>query len=229
MSLRKDILENGEIYHIFNRSIQKIPLFSGQRECDLFLESAKFYLQPNPPVRFSLYRQNRERYKINLQDRLVTIITYNLMPNHFHFALRQERELGIQKFIQKVSNSFAHYFNLKYHNHGPLFETNYKARYVETDQQLAYLSSYIHLNPVTAHLVENPEDWEYSSYGLYLRKEKSEMVDPSLVLNQFGSVEKYQEFVMSHKKNKKELEKINDLLIENEHDTGLHPSNDSGS
>jgi hypothetical protein len=34
--------------------------------------------------------------------------------------------------------------------------------YIDNDEQLLHLTRYIHLNPTSAGLVENPEDWDRS-------------------------------------------------------------------
>lgn len=214
MAPRITVLETGEYYHIYNRSIQKIPIFKGQRECDLFEEAIAFYLQPAPPTKFSLYRKNRSRYPMNLDNKLVTIVNYCLMPNHFHFTLRQEQEDGIRKLMQKLTNSFAHYFNIKYKNTGPVFETNFKATLIENDEQLLHLSRYIHLNPVTSYLVENPEDYPYSSYGIYFALKESKIIDPTIVLSQFKKIEDYKKFVMARKDYQRDLSKIRHLILE---------------
>lgn len=214
MAIRKTILATGEVYHIFNHSVQGIPILKGERECEIFMEAMKYYLQPNPPIKFSIYRVSKDRFPINLDMKLVTIINYCLMPNHFHFTLRQEKENGIRKFIQRLSNSFAHYFNVKYKNRGPVFEGNFKAIRIENDEQLFHLSRYIHLNPVTSYLVENPQDYIYSSYRTYLQKKISEFVDPSLVLNNFSSPVKYEEFVLDQKDYQRVLGEIKHLISE---------------
>lgn len=214
MSLRKTILATNEIYHVFNRSVAEVPIFKGNRECNIFLDATKFYLQPNPPTRFSIFRTSKDRFPINLDSMLVAIIAFCLMPNHFHFILRQERDGGIRQFIQKLSNSFAHYFVLKYKQSGHVFEGNFKAVRVETEEQLLHLSRYIHLNPVTAYLVENPKDYPYSSYQVYLGKESSEIVNPLPVLNHFSSPNQYREFVLSQKDYQRELQSIKHLLLE---------------
>lgn len=214
MALRKSKLVTGETYHVLNRSVQDIPIFKGQREIDIFLEATKFYLQTSPPTKYSHYRTSRDRFPIRLDQNLVTIINFCVMPNHFHFTLRQEEDNGIRHFIQRLSNSFAHYFNTKYNNRGPVFEGNFKAIRVETDEQLLHLSRYIHLNPVTAYIVEKPEDYFFSSYRIYIEKEKSEITNPSLVLNQFSSPNDYRNFVLSQKDYQRNLEKIKHILLE---------------
>lgn len=214
MSLRKVILATHEIYHVFNHSVASIPIFKGERECRLFLEATRFYLQPNPPTRFSIYRYSKDRFSIKLDSRLVTVISFCLMPNHFHFILRQEENNGIKKFVQKLTNSFAHYYILKYKKRGHVFEGNFKAVRIETDEQLIHLSRYIHLNPVTSYLVERPEDYLYSSYRNYLGKETSDIINPQLVLNQFSSPNHYQLFVLDQIDYQRKLEEIKHLLLE---------------
>ena len=214
MALRKIILATGEIYHVLNRSVQGIPILRGDRECNIFLEAMKYYLQPNPPIKFSLYRTSRKRAPIDFSQKLVTIINFCLMPNHFHFTLRQEKDGGIKKFLQRLSNSFAHYFSVKYKNRGPVFEGNFKAIRVENDEQLLHLSRYIHLNPVTSYLTENPEDYLYSSYSIYLGNKPFEIVDPSPILDHFSSTKKYKEFVLSQKDYQRTLSKIKHLILE---------------
>lgn len=229
MGSRKTILATGETYHILNRSVQGIPIFKGKRENVIFLEAMRYYLQPHPPARFSIYRTNRDKYSINLEGQLVTIINFCLMPNHFHFTLRQEKESGIRQFMQRLSNSFAHYFSVKYKNRGPVFEGNFKAIHIEINEQLLHLSRYIHLNPVTSYLVENPEDYPYSSHRLYIGKENSDFVDPSLVINQFASPEEYKKFVLSQKDYQRSLQKIKHLVLEQEVITGSQVHYDTGS
>jgi len=214
MGLRKTTLVTGEYYHILNRSIRGLPIFKGKRENELFLEAMKYYLQSEPPIRFSIYRLSKDRYQIDLKNPLVTMLNFCLMPNHFHFTLRQEKDAGIRKFIQRLTNSFSHYFNIKYKNRGPLFEGNFKAIHLETDEQLIHLSRYIHLNSVSGYLVENPEDYPYSSYRVYLNKDVSDFIDSSPIIGQFSSPEAYKKFVQAQKDYQRELERIKHLTLE---------------
>ena len=217
MPQRKTILATGEVYHIFNRSIHKIPIFKGKRECQLFLDAIKYYLQKTPPVKYSLYRISRDKYPLKIKPKQIlnTVICYCLMPSHFHFILRQEKEDGIRKFIQRVTNSFAHYYNLKYESRGPVFEGKFKAIRVDNDEQLIHLSRYIHLNPSTSYLVEDSIDYPYSSYRVYLKKENSDFINPSLVMNLFSSVNHYQKFIMAQKDYQRSLDKIKHLIDQN--------------
>lgn len=214
MALRKTLLITGEYYHVYNRSAHGIPIFSGDREKNIFIKAIKFYLQPTPPTKFSVYRRNKNKFPINLSQKLVGIINYCIMPNHFHLTLRQEQDDGIKKYIQRLSNSFAHYWGVKYKDKGPVFEGNYKAVHIENNEQLLHLSRYIHLNPVTAYLVEKPEDYNHSSYKAYLDITKLDYIDLPIVQNQFSTIQEYQDFVMAQKDYQRDLDFIKHLILE---------------
>lgn len=214
MPRRKVLFVTGETYHIFSRSIAGIPIFKGSRENDLFLDAMRFYLQPKPPTKFSIYRKSRNSFPLQIEQKIVTIVNYCLMPNHFHLTVRQEKDHGIKQFMQRLLNSFAHYYSIKYNKKGHLFEDKFKAVHITTEEQLVHLSRYIHLNPVTSYIVEKPEDHKYSSYRIYLGKESMDIIDPTLVLINFSSKDKYKEFVLSQKDYQRKLDEIKHLILE---------------
>lgn len=170
MPAREIILAIGETYHIFNRSLHYVPLFTNKREFSLFLMATRYYLQLDPPVKFSLYRQQPNKYELDFSKTLVRIIAYCLMPDHYHFILTQTEKEGIKKFIHRLSTSYSCYFNLRHDQKGPVFETKFKAVRIQSQDQLIHLSRYIHLNPVTSFLIEDPSEYDYSSYKIYLKR-----------------------------------------------------------
>lgn len=76
--------------------------------------------------------------------------------------------------MSNVLNSYSKYFNIKHNRKGPLWEGRFKSVLIETDEQLLHLTRYIHLNPVTAFLVEKPDAWKSSSYGEYVASMNSD-------------------------------------------------------
>jgi len=214
MPARKTILAIDETYHIFNKTLYGRPLFTDRREHKIFLAAARYYLQPNPPVKFSIYRQQPDKYKINLENKLVKIIAYCLMPNHYHFIATQLKKDGIRKFVHRLANSYSHYFNKRNDIKGKLFKERFKTVRVENQIQLIHLSRYIHLNPVTGYLVEDPIDYDYSSYNVYLNYVASDLVDPADVLVDFSSTKEYEKFVLNQKNYQRELKRIEHLVME---------------
>jgi len=99
---------------------------------------------------------------------LIRIIAFCLMPTHIHLFLEQMADEGISEYMRRVMGSYAAFFNTRAERKGPLWESRFKARLVETDEYAWHLSRYIHLNPVTAGLVKRPDEWGFSSYREYL-------------------------------------------------------------
>ena len=95
-----------------------------------------------------------------------------------------------------------------------MFENRFKSIYVEEDEHLVHLSRYIHLNPVTANIVENPQDYEFSSYKFYLKGESQPPFEISEVLAFFKGPQDYHSYVMERKEFQRELARIKYLLID---------------
>ena len=214
MPYRQVILASNEYYHIFNRSLNNFLIFKNKLDAKRFLAGVSYYLNPEPPVKFSTYLKNKNTYDLKFEKPLIKIIAYCIMPSHFHFICQQNQPNGITIYFQKLTNSYSHYFNTKRERRGPLFEGPFKAKRIESEEQLIHLSRYIHLNPVTAYLVEQPEDYHYSSYPAYLKKEKSSFVNPEVILSSFQSIQDYEKFVLARKEYQRELDKIKHLLLD---------------
>ncbi|MCX6793506.1 MAG: transposase [Candidatus Gottesmanbacteria bacterium] len=215
MGLRKVPLITGEMYHIYNRSVMGTPIFEGKKEAEFFLAAAEYYMHEDPPVKFSLYRTRPQAFSPLPTKKLITVLAYCVMPNHFHFLVRQENDGGIQMHIRKATSSFAHYYGLKNHIHGHIFGGNFKAVHIENNEQLLHVSRYIYLNPVTAYMVEHPEDYTYSSYAAYISKAAlSRFVNTDFILGQFRSRGEYKRFVEDQKEYQRDLSRIKYLLLE---------------
>src|SRR5690349_8516329 len=109
MATRKTILATGEIYHVFNRSIAKQPIFQSSKSTGRFLHAIDFYRFQDIPSSFSKFIRLEAFIQAQLLQKLhneatksVTIFVFAIMPNHFHFLLRQECENGIKKFMSQI-------------------------------------------------------------------------------------------------------------------------------
>src|SRR3989344_7879200 len=112
-------LVNSEVYHVFNRGIDRRPTFITKAEYQRAIKSISFYRFAKPPLRLSklLLLENKRQVEIleslEKSEKLVEIISYCLMPNHFHFLLKQTQENGISKFLGNFQNSYTRYFNTR--------------------------------------------------------------------------------------------------------------------
>ncbi|MBI4759007.1 MAG: transposase [Chloroflexi bacterium] len=219
----KIVLANNEVYHVFNRGIEQRPTFTNKREYTRALTTLDFYRFRNPSLRLSkvllLEKEKRGEFFLNLKsggERLVEIISYCLMPNHFHFLLRQRLDDGISEFLSNFSNSYTRYFNTKHKRTGALFQGIFKAVRMESDEQLIHVSRYIHLNPVVSFVVkeEDLETYPWSSLPEFLGTEKRGICHKELVLGLFPSKEKYREFVHDQIDYARRLEAIKHLALD---------------
>jgi len=217
-------LSTGQIYHIFNKSIAKFEIFRNNSEYERMKGLLKYYQTEKLALRFSHYAQRKRIDKdaevnisgseIKTGNSLVDVIAYCVMPTHIHLAIKQLVDNGISTFMRKILDSYTRYFNTKIKRQGPLWAGRFKRVLVANDEQLLHLTRYIHLNPTTAYLVNNPQDWHFSSYGEFLNN-----VEDSESLCRYSSLldikpDSYKEFVDSRTDYQRTLAKIKHLLLD---------------
>jgi REP element-mobilizing transposase RayT len=178
----------GESYHLYNRGNNYQPIFFERENYLYFL------------------RQMRE-YLIGTME----IISYCLMPNHYHWLTRLKTD-DLSGPMQAFALSYTKAVNKRYARTGALFQGRFRAIHVDRDEYLLHLSRYIHLNPVTAGLVKRPEDWEFSSYLEFIGLRNGTLPTPGLVLAQFPSPEAYRRFVEAYAESDKKI--IEHLMLD---------------
>ncbi len=219
MIYRKEPLVNGEVYHVFNKSIAGFKIFNNDPNYERMIREVSFYRRKDPPYSFSYKFKEEERDSLvsnilNVSEKIVDVVAYCLMPTHIHFILKQLQEKGISRFMSFIQNSYTRYFNTRYKRKGPLWEGRFKSVLVKDDAQFTHLTRYLHLNPTSSGLVENPEDWKYSSYKEYLG-----LVDAKKKICNFSEymdmpAGKYKEFVTDRVDYQRELAKLKKLVLE---------------
>jgi putative transposase len=222
MPPRKVILATGEVYHVMGRGVARSLIFRRKEDYQRIFKVINYYRYVNPPLRFSFFRRlplkkkETSLKKLRESKRLVEIIAFCLMPNHFHLLLKQLQKKGTSTFMRNFQNSYARYFNTKYHRSGALFQALFKAVRIETDAQLLHVSRYIHLNLVSSFLVEikNLENYPWSSFPEYMKSRSLEFVDPDLVLKQFKTEKDYKKFVFDQADYQRKLQEIKHLTLE---------------
>lgn len=108
-----------------------------------------------------------------------------LMTNHIHLAV-QIGDIPLSRGMQNLSFRYTRWINRRENRTGHLFQGRYKAVLVDGDSYLLELVRYIHLNPVRAGLVENPEEYPWSSHCAYLGRETLPWLTTDWLLAQFG-------------------------------------------
>ena len=184
------IFRQGNYYHVYNRGVNKQDIFLEPQDYFNFLKRLKIVLGIKE-TGIALGSGSPSRIK-PLPVNAFTILSYCLMSNHLHLLIQQNTDLGIDKLMLKICTSYAIYFNNKYHRIGPLFQDSFKAKLVEQDSYLTYLSAYIHNNP------SNPLYYDFSSFKDYLHLRSDQLCSTDFILKMFdNNVQKYKQFVIA--------------------------------
>ncbi len=200
-------------YHVYNRGVNKRKIFKDKQDYSVFLGYLKEYLSLRDQEKLlkiladvSVTIQEKELAKKqlrlnNFNDR-VFLIAYCLMPNHFHFLIKQKDAQGMEILMRSLMTRYTMYFNKRHGRIGTLFQSSYKAVLIESDAQLWHVSRYIHLNPVSGRILKGESflgqiTSQPSSYPVYLGKIKQDWVKPEIILANFSlaGFASYQNFV----------------------------------
>ncbi len=211
MPSRTPPLVTGETYHIYNRGSEKRRIFDSKKDYHRCLKTIKYYKIQGPKPKFSKFSS---LHKIDPSKKIVEIISYELMPNHVHFQIRQLQDGGITEFVSKWSNSYTKYYNTKYNRVGPLFQGEFKSVLMESDEQLIHVSRYIHLNPLVSSLVANIDDYQWSSWFEYMTNTPDSFCETESVLEHFKDRDDYRQFVLDQAGYATELEFIKHQLLD---------------
>ncbi len=202
----------GEVYHIYNRGVDKCDIFLNTKDYVRFVHDLWEFNDHKPSTNTirqisgnglsSKMCEDRLRTLNNVgRKKLVEILAWCLMPNHFHLMLRQLVDDGITKFMRKLGTGYVNAFNLTRERVGPLFQGVYKFKHVNHEAHLFYLPHYIHLNPVDLAPNKNREEllkfldsYRWSSFRDYCGKKNfSSLINRSFVKETFKSPSAYRD------------------------------------
>lgn len=161
--------------HVFNRGINKSPIFLHSNDYDFFLNRV---LDLGKKYDHSIY-------------------ALCLLPNHFHLSV-QTRKDPISKIMSSLATSYSMYFNRAHQHFGPVFQNRFKSILIQTDDYFLGLSRYIYLNPVRAGLTKDPLIYQYSTLAEATGDKPLKFLDKDIVRligDTKGSQESYRQFV----------------------------------
>ncbi len=173
MARRKTEFRKGGYYHVYNRGTARQPIFQNDGNYLFLLKKMKYYSR--------LYK--------------ISFIAYVLMPNHFHYLIRQDREIPVSQFMQRVFNSYTKAYNKQQNRTGRLFEGPYKVKEVESEEYVIRLCRYIHQNPIKSGLEMNLGMWPYSNLNEWLDKRNGDLIDKRFRSCFFQSGVEYEQFL----------------------------------
>lgn len=181
MPVRKTVFNNNCYYHIYNRGVEKRIIFQDNEDYKTFMEILIWYLVPDERKYPKKIFSRMPKVKVSNS---ISLLCYCLIPNHFHLLIEQKRDNGIVALMQALGTTYSMYFNRKNKRVGSLFQGRFKAKIVETDKYLLWLSKYIHLNPEEIYR-GSLENYQYSSYRFYLHGRPKSFINTKTILDYF--------------------------------------------
>jgi putative transposase len=152
----------GATYHITTR---------GNRRSDIFKDGEDYVIY------LAILKEVKNKLEFELH-------CYCLMTNHVHLQIKTF-DSSISTIMKRINQIYAQYFNKKYNYVGYVFQDRYHSEIIKDDSQMLTTSRYIHLNPVRANMVKKPEEYEHSSYSMYIGYEKEKLISSERVLSCF--------------------------------------------
>ena len=162
-------------YHVYNRSNE--VLFYNRDNYLFFLRKIRDHLLPYADV-----------------------LSYCLMPNHFHLILtvnaegvkysekkkREDMQL-LSQSLGTILSSYTQALNRQIGRRGNLFAHKTKAKILNDakDDYALNCFMYVHQNPMLAKLVDKLEDWEFSSFPDYIGRRNGTLINKKLGLDIF--------------------------------------------
>jgi putative transposase len=131
------------IFHVLNRAVGRMKLFHRDQDYQAF-ERVLTEAHARAPMR---------------------ILSYTLMPNHWHFVLWPKADGELSTFMHWLTMThtqrWRHARNLV--GLGPLYQGRFKAFPIEKDVHLSTVLRYVERNPLRANLVKCAQDWKHGS------------------------------------------------------------------
>jgi len=209
--MRRTQLLDNNFYHIYNRGTEKRQIFLDSSDYTRFIHYLYEFNDIKADANLSRkIDEGSTSVMKRSRDLLVEVITFCLMPNHYHLILRQLKDDGIAKFMQKVGTGYTMYFNKKNKRNGALFQGRFKAIQIESDEYLMHLSRYIHINPVEliepgwkeneiknwSKTNEFLENYRWSSYLDYIGiKNFPSVTNRGVISSYFQNEQSYKNFI----------------------------------
>lgn len=160
-------------YHFYNHAVFELELFKDNEDFEKCI---------------SLF------YEYIKQDDF-SIISYCLMPNHYHILLFQKTDRSFACASNKIWYIYTCYYNKKYARKGTLFANKLQHICVSNEAYLLKLCAYIHLNPVSAKIVSHPSQWRWSNYKELINNWGKNDFDENFIRNYFPKPDDYQNYI----------------------------------
>jgi putative transposase len=148
----------GLVYHVLNRANGRLRLFKKEEDF-LAFERVLAEAFERTPIR---------------------ILSWCMMPNHWHLVLWPERDGQLAQFIRWLTLTHAQRWKHAHAavGHGHLYQGRFKSFPIESDDHLMTALRFVERNPVRAGRVRQAEKWPWGS--CFVRQDRQHDLRPLL-------------------------------------------------
>lgn len=147
-------------YHVINRGNCRMKIFYEDEDYQEFIELIEKYTK-----------------EIN-----VRLMSYCIMPNHFHFVLRPKVGKDMSEWMRRVLTAQVRNYHKRHLTNGHLWQGRYKSFPIQKNEYLETVLRYVERNALRANLVKKAEDWPWSSLYIRLNKKGDFLTIPPIEL-----------------------------------------------
>lgn len=135
------------VYHVLNRANGKMKIFHKDKDYIAFV---------------SVLAEAKKKYPVR-------VLAYCLMPNHWHLVLYPYGDIDLARFMGWLTLTHTQRWHVHYKStgFGHLYQGRYKSFPVQKDEHFLQLVRYVERNAKRANLVQQAEDWRWSSLHLH--------------------------------------------------------------
>ena len=116
----------------------------------------------------------------------LTIFAWCLMGNHYHLVLRTG-DLDLWRSMARLQGSVSRNYNRRHRILGRLWQSRYRARVIDSETYFRQVLAYVHLNPVTAGVANDPADYVHSGHRELIGACRPYIVDRRAALRSFSN------------------------------------------
>jgi putative transposase len=237
--MRNEKFVVGDYVHVYNRGNRKMAIVNDEADCWHFLDILRYFNNEEcsaKAIRKLFYLKKNDECglfewpgKWQAQKPLVKIVSFCLMPNHYHLLLQEIRTGGISAFMQKMGVGFTNYVNSKYEESGRIFQGPYKAKLIGSEEYLQYVDAYIqvlnHFELFDGGIVAAMKnfdkafqfalDYQFCSLGESFGIRNFSIIDRGEMKNKFPNIGVYKKFAYDALLNRREDDLLSSALIDN--------------
>jgi len=143
MPRRPRIAMGGQVFHVLNRRVGRLPLFK-------------------TPSEYAAFEAILQEAFLNTR---VRIAAYCLMPKHWHLLLWPREDGELSEIMRWITVTHTQRWNSQRHTAGmgPIYQGRFRSFPIQTDDHFLTVARYVEANPLRAKLVPRAEEWRWGS------------------------------------------------------------------